>query len=109
MSEKVHHYNVWVEIEGVNEDGDYIEGDGFHEPYKIGECDTLADAEHTRDVAVDSGRIEMTARELSIVLAALRYFQLDVAERANVYDILVEGPACARKIDELFKKINTEA
>lgn len=35
MMSKVTHYKVWLHIEGLNKDGDCIEGDDFHEPREV--------------------------------------------------------------------------
>lgn len=50
MSNKVVKYNVWIHIEGVNRDGDCIEGDDIHEPVEAGEFKKLEDAEYLRDL-----------------------------------------------------------
>jgi hypothetical protein len=42
--EKVAKYNVWIHIEGVNKDGDCIEGDEYYEPLKAGSFKNLAAA-----------------------------------------------------------------
>jgi hypothetical protein len=52
--EKVVRYNVWVHIEGVNKEGDTIEGDDYYEPHKAGEFKKLETAEEFRDMLVDT-------------------------------------------------------
>lgn len=42
-------YKVWVHIEGLNEDGDCIEGDSYHEPHEAGCVKMLEEAEALRD------------------------------------------------------------
>lgn len=48
--ERLVKYNVWIHIEGVNEDGDTIQGDDFFEPHKLGAFDTGVEAEEFRDM-----------------------------------------------------------
>lgn len=35
MMSKVTHYKVWLHIEGLNKDGDCIEGDDFYMPKEV--------------------------------------------------------------------------
>ena len=50
---KVDHYKVWIHIEGLNEDGDCVEGDEFFEPHEAGCFKTPAKAESLRSKLVD--------------------------------------------------------
>jgi len=50
---KVKQYKVWVHIEGLNKDGDCIEGDDYHEPTEAGCVDTLEEAERLRDALLE--------------------------------------------------------
>jgi hypothetical protein len=45
-------YNVWIEIEAVDEDGDAIVGD-CHEPHKAANVRTLEEAENIRDALLE--------------------------------------------------------
>jgi hypothetical protein len=42
-------YKVWVHIEGLNKEGDCIEGDGYFEPREAGEFEREYDAVRLRD------------------------------------------------------------
>ena len=42
-------YKVWIHIESVNEEGDPVEGDDYHEPREAGSFDTLGEAQELRD------------------------------------------------------------
>ena len=53
MDEKGIKYKVWVHIEGLNEEGDCIEGDDYYEPREAGCVDTLEEAERLRDNLLD--------------------------------------------------------
>jgi hypothetical protein len=58
---RVSAYNVWVHIEGVDAEGDCLEGDEFHEPHKLACFRRLSLAEDFRDLvkgAADSLMIE---------------------------------------------------
>lgn len=50
---KVVKYKVWVHIEGLNKEGDCIEGDGHHEPREAGCFKTAEEAEHLRDLLLN--------------------------------------------------------
>lgn len=50
---KVTKYKVWVHIEGLNEDGDCIEGDEFHEPREAACVKTLKEALSCQDTLID--------------------------------------------------------
>ncbi len=54
---KVKKYKVWVHIEGLNKDGDCIEGDDYHEPREAGCVETLEEAERLRDVLLDAAGV----------------------------------------------------
>ena len=41
-------YNVWIHIEGVDADGDCIQGDDYFEPHKVGTFNTVEGAESLR-------------------------------------------------------------
>jgi len=45
---KVTHYKVWIHIEGLNADGDTVEGDEYFEPHEVGAFDTAEEAEELR-------------------------------------------------------------
>ena len=46
---KATHYKVWVHIEGLNDEGDQVEGDDYFMPTEAGEFDTEdAAQEHVR-------------------------------------------------------------
>jgi len=53
MESKVKKYKVWVHIEGLDEDGDCIEGDDYYEPREAGCVETLEEAERLRDTLLD--------------------------------------------------------
>lgn len=55
---KVVKYKVWVHIEGLNKVGDCIEGDGHHEPREAGCFKTLLEAEHLRDLLLETAEVE---------------------------------------------------
>lgn len=42
-------YKVWIHIEGLNQDGDTVEGDDYHEPREAGCFHTVEEAERLRD------------------------------------------------------------
>ncbi|MFA5375901.1 MAG: hypothetical protein WC455_09180 [Dehalococcoidia bacterium] len=42
---KVTHYKVWLHIEGLDKNGDCIEGDDFHEPREVARTRTREKAE----------------------------------------------------------------
>ncbi len=42
-------YKVWIHIEGLNQDGDTVEGDDYHEPREAGCFATVDEAERLRD------------------------------------------------------------
>ena len=50
---KVKKYKVWLHIEGLNKDGDCIEGDAYYEPHEAGCVKTLEEAERLRDALLD--------------------------------------------------------
>lgn len=50
---KVKKYKVWLHIEGLNKDGDCIEGDDYHEPREAGCVETREEAERLRDALLD--------------------------------------------------------
>ena len=53
MSEVVE-YKVWIHIEGLDEDGDCVEGDSWHEPREAGCFASLQSAEGLRDMLLDA-------------------------------------------------------
>ena len=55
---KVVKYKVWVHIEGLNKEGDCIEGDGHHEPREAGCFETAEEAEHLRDLLLKIAEAE---------------------------------------------------
>lgn len=57
MSNKVENYKVWVHIEGLNEDGDCIEGDEYFEPREAGCVKTAEEAESLRDSLINMNRV----------------------------------------------------
>lgn len=46
---RVVEYKVWVHIEGLDKDGDTVEGDEYFEPHEIGSFPTKEEAEEFRD------------------------------------------------------------
>lgn len=69
-------YKVWVHTEGVNEEGDCVEGDEFYEPRQAGSFDTAEEAERFRDGLLDredkKGADRTASVELSATVIALR-------------------------------------
>lgn len=47
------HYKIWIHIEGLDKDGDCVEGDEFFEPHEAGCFKTSAKAEDLRSKLVD--------------------------------------------------------
>jgi len=56
---KVKKYKVWVHIEGLNKDGDCIEGDEYYEPCEAGCVKTPEEAERLRDALLDVAGVIM--------------------------------------------------
>lgn len=57
MASKVAKYKVWIHIEGVDRNGDCVEGDEFHEPHSAGEYTTRFMAEKLRNRLIDIAAI----------------------------------------------------
>ncbi len=47
---KATHYKVWIHIEGLNDEGDMVEGDEYNEPREAGCFATREQAAELRDV-----------------------------------------------------------
>lgn len=57
MDGQVTSYKVWVHIEGVNDEGDCIEGDSYHEPIEAGTRATLEEAQALRDRLLEAAGV----------------------------------------------------
>ncbi len=51
---EVTHYKVWIHVEGLDDVGDCVEGDDYHEPVEAGVCATLEEAEHLRATLIEA-------------------------------------------------------
>lgn len=49
MPQKVEQYKIWIHIEGLDADGDCVEGDDYHQPHEVACVQTLTQAEELRD------------------------------------------------------------
>ena len=56
-------YNVWIHIEGVDEDGDCVQGDDYFEPHKVGTFNTVEGAESLRHFLEQRAEYDGTRRE----------------------------------------------
>lgn len=71
-------FHVWAHVEGVDEDGDMIEGDSHFEPRKLATFETRERAEECVDV------IEAAGDRIRTLEAALREAE-NVLETARLY------------------------
>ncbi len=78
----VDHYKVWVHIEGLNAEGDTIEGDEYHDPLQAGRVKTLAEAEKLRDwilaCASYPGSVRANQERFNQALKIVEAFQQDL-------------------------------
>jgi hypothetical protein len=70
MANKVTHYKVWIHVEGLDKDGDQVEGDDHFLPREAGCVVRKAHAEALRDALADAADEHMMA--LGAKLAAAR-------------------------------------
>ena len=54
MDRKAVKYKVWIHLEGLNKDGDCVEGDDWHEPREAGCFRSLEIAESFRNMLLDA-------------------------------------------------------
>ena len=57
-------YNVWVHVEGVNAEGDTIQGDSWYEPMKVGSYKSSEQAVAVQNMLVDSVNSEEEEEEI---------------------------------------------
>jgi len=67
MSDKCVEWKVWLHVEGLNDEGDQVEGDDYYQPVELESFDTREDAEDfagTVEALCGRGRQTQAAYEI---------------------------------------------